>query len=390
MKDYTKGEKTSLNFHRVLNSIWLNEGVSRVELSRELNLDKATVSVIVSSLMNNNLVLEAEKQNTSSRPGRQPVGLEINRCFGAVAGIELHIDRINCVISDMHHNILDSISLEGRVDRKNIDYKLLSLIDHIKKLKSLNGMPLLGAAVAIPGLVDSENGIILKAPAIGLWDESYDFSKRVAARADIPVLLINDANACASGILSSHRRNRYDSFLFVYLGFDPVQDKLEGEVDHPGIGLGIVLNGKLHMGPKGSAGEFQTIGYRSNRVNQFNLTLDEIHNYRHSEEIQIKVADDIASHLGFLVNVLNIEQIFLGGDLAYYHPSLEGRLKRAIDESWPYDKPVPCAVNFLYDEHFLPAKGAAGMLLDRLFSIPDVLDENNLAILKDAIKTAAG
>jgi predicted NBD/HSP70 family sugar kinase len=96
--------------------------------------------------------------------------------------------------------------------------------------------PLLGIGVGSPGVVDL-GGVVLRAPNLGWVDEPLQAS--IAARFDLPVVVINDANAAA---LAEHSfgEARGDMMLV--------------KVGH-GVGAGLLLGGSPVLGSRFAAGE---------------------------------------------------------------------------------------------------------------------------------------
>ncbi|MBR5535026.1 MAG: ROK family protein [Clostridia bacterium] len=92
--------------------------------------------------------------------------------------------------------------------------------------------------IGIPGNIDNENGIVVRAANLNMVNVpiAEEFRKYI----DIPVNLENDANAAAYGEYFMQDPHR-DNFLMVTLG--------------TGVGGGIVIKGKIFRGFNGAGGE---------------------------------------------------------------------------------------------------------------------------------------
>lgn len=94
--------------------------------------------------------------------------------------------------------------------------------------------------LGIPGQVEPENGIVRRAVNLNL--DAYPLARRLSARFDCPALMENDVRTAAIGAYDHLRRT------------EPV-----GDIAYVGIGTGIsaglILNGRLHRGAHGMAGE---------------------------------------------------------------------------------------------------------------------------------------
>jgi len=370
MKSITKGDRTNYNFHRVLRNIWLNEGISRIEICNKLDLDKATVSTIVSFLIEMGIAEETEKILEEVKPGRRPIGLGITRTFGYSLGVEVHIDGIRVTLVDMRYNIVWEKNKKIITDYTNLAEVIIDIYNEASQLPLLQGRPILGMGVSVPGIVDQSQQKITHAYELKVLDNPYDLKSKIQDHLPIPCFFDNNANCCAWGVLAEHRQKEYKNFLFVYFGFDKLQDELEEEVDHVGMGLGIVLDGQIYVGPNGSAGEFSSTKGGRNKISQFSLSREEMGHYREDEKIQKKLMTEAAQHIGLFVNTFNFQHLFIGGDVEYLTKETKMLINNSIEKNWPYPSQVNCEVEIFSGKKETPATGAAGMFLEKLFTIP--------------------
>lgn len=91
--------------------------------------------------------------------------------------------------------------------------------------------------VGIPGVVDSDTGRVLHAVNLGV--ESLDLAGRVAAHLSVPVRIENDVKAAALG--AAALRGISGSMAYLNLG--------------TGVAAGIVVDGEIWRGSRGTAGE---------------------------------------------------------------------------------------------------------------------------------------
>lgn len=91
-----------INRIKVLNALRA-KNMSRAELSRELLINKVSISDITESLLRDNLIVETEKEMTTGRPATK---LSINRNAGRVFSIELRRASVSVSISDMLGRVL--------------------------------------------------------------------------------------------------------------------------------------------------------------------------------------------------------------------------------------------------------------------------------------------
>jgi glucokinase len=100
-------------------------------------------------------------------------------------------------------------------------------------------------SVVVPGTVQVENGVVMKAPNVPCLD-GFRLAAALESELEWPAVLENDANAAAVGEMWKGAGRNRKTIIMVTLG--------------TGVGGGIILDGKLWRGIDGSAGEIGHIG----------------------------------------------------------------------------------------------------------------------------------
>ncbi len=118
--------------------------------------------------------------------------------------------------------------------------RLVAALERLKAEAEAGGRRVAAAGVGIPGLV-SGGGTILSSVSFSAL-EGVNLARELSGCTGLPVLVQNDANACAVGEQRFGAGRRYRSWLMVTIG--------------TGVGAGLVLDGKLWTGAEGVAGEF--------------------------------------------------------------------------------------------------------------------------------------
>ncbi len=95
-------------------------------------------------------------------------------------------------------------------------------------------------SVAVPGTVDVDEGVVIKAPNVPCLD-GFRLAAALASELAWPATLENDANAAAIGEMWQGAGRGYESIICITLG--------------TGVGGGIILGGELWRGANGSAAE---------------------------------------------------------------------------------------------------------------------------------------
>ena len=359
-----------VNTSRILRSIWTSQRISRIQLARELGLNKSTVTSIVSELMDAGIVHETAEFSAGPLGGRRPVQIELRRCFGYVLGLEIRAESYTAAAVDLGGDILFSRTEEIDCSAENFAAVVNGLLRCIPEELEWIGTPLLGAGVGLSGIVDSNSGVIIGSIPLRTT-RAIDFDGEIGCNFPFPVYLENDANACAWGELAFHRTQKLRNFIFTLVEFHKKQ--LRAARGNTSVGFGIVFEGKVYRGGRNSAGEFKSLFCGPEDKGQCRIaSLEEPINGK-PEKLQ-ELIEEIAGHLGLFVNTFNLGQVFLGGDIEAYQDIVTPILREAVNANWVYDEPVQCEIRFSSLGDKSVAYGAAGMLLERLFIDPEAME----------------
>lgn len=353
-----------INTSNVLKTIWNNQGISRIDIAKLLKLDKSTVTVIVNNLIGKKYVIEVEEGEAGPKGGRKPVKLKINKLFGSVAGIEMHPNFYQAVLIDLEGDVITSVYRKVSINQDNFFNHYYDIISDLCNSEE-EIPPLLGAGIGTTGIVDSLSGSILQ--SIPLNVENFPVQQIIETKEDIPVSVENDANACCWGEMIFHRGNTLKNFLFVLVEFHGTGHQSDESTHGISVGIGFVFNGKLHYGQNHSAGEFRSIDGSNNNISQFSIKDEDTFRVEEDDEIFAQFSLELSNHLAFLVNTLNLNHIFLGGDIEKHKERFTPVLRESIQRNWPYKEVDKCSIHYSSFGKSAVAYGAAGMMLNRLF-----------------------
>lgn len=237
------GDVRKANLARVLAIIAgavSGQRLSRADIAVRSKLTKASVSSLVADLLETGLVIEVGVHRDGER-GRPSVGLVLNpaRC---VIGMEINVDYISAGLVDLSGKLLDQRIIaraNHAASPEQVVDALGELSAEVQQAATAQGLDILGGALAVPGLVDEDEFMVLQAPNLGWKNQVLDATK-LLPEPKTRVRLFNEANASALAQLQLMVPGQRD-FLFV-----------SGEV---GIGGGVVIDAQLFAGPQGHAGE---------------------------------------------------------------------------------------------------------------------------------------
>ncbi|MGE5398297.1 MAG: ROK family protein [Chitinophagales bacterium] len=158
-----------------------------------------------------------------------------------LAGIDLGGTKILSGLFDEDGTLLDSIKMATRAETgmaetiKRMTGSITSLMESCSE-----GLELTGLVVGIPGPVDTATGYIYDTPNLG-WKD-IELARLLQQSLGVPVWLENDGNLAALG-----------EYLYGYKESFPTMLYLTAST---GVGGGIIINGRIHRGADGTAGEF--------------------------------------------------------------------------------------------------------------------------------------
>lgn len=359
-----------LNIARILRTIWLNPGISRVDISRVLGLDKSTVTLIVNELIEMGLVYPVAEGKAGPQGGRKPIQLMINKDFACVVGVEIQPESCTMISADLDGQIFESGVVPVDFDIHKLEEVFVPIVEEFIRGIEENKRMIIGLGFGISGIIDPFKGIIHQSIPLNIT-APYDFYHNIGERFDMITLIENDANCCAWGELTYHRKSDLRDFLFVLMKFrrkDPSGLKRSGL----GVGMGIVVDGKVHYGNNFSAGEFRSIMWKQGNLNQFSISNKASLNFNKDSKLRSKLFCELSKHIALFVNTLNLSHVFIGGDVLPYQDELAGPLNEEIQNNWAYSGEVQCEVHFSSPAHLSVSFGAASMILNQLFADKEI------------------
>ncbi|MDO7881407.1 ROK family transcriptional regulator [Salinibacterium soli] len=228
------------NRSQALRSIILSGQTSRAELARECGLSVASVTNLVSELMEEGLVVEAGSVASS---GGRPVTLLAPNPFGAYfLGADVGERGVAVELFDLSMTRVDREFRGGREEERieAISQDLDEALDALRERNPEAWPRLVGIGLGLPGIVENEpdGRQVLYAQSLG-WPP---VAVADLISHDIPVFAENGAKTQAMAELWDGSARGVGEALVVLLG--------------RGVGLGIVSDGELAHGLTSSAGEW--------------------------------------------------------------------------------------------------------------------------------------
>lgn len=239
IKDLNKRDIVSVSKLRVIESLLEFGQMSRSDLADCTNLSRSTLTELSRELIARGIVHEISVCYSKQHKGRPSVLLSLKAEHGYFIGVCLTDHSPILVLCDLHGNPLGQRSITISDEPEVIAREIKSGISDLLCDKQIKMEQILGIGLALSGFVDREQGVCLYSISLGWCD--VPIANLVTRATGIPTYIENDANAVATGEkLFGHAREA-KNFSMVTIS--------------KSVGYGHYINGRLHRGQNGGAGE---------------------------------------------------------------------------------------------------------------------------------------
>lgn len=228
-----------INERRVLDVLREHGSLHAAEIARLVGLSKPTTSVLLRGLTDVGLVVEDTPGDTDSKRARSVYSPVADA--GISLGIDIGAKYLRASVADLNGQIRSEVSIE--VKEMSLGQLLKSLNASVDKALDQAGFEadhIVSIVVGTPGVVDQRTGQIAIAGTIGDLD-GIQLGEVIAREYGVTPRIENDINLVAIAEMEKGYGVGVENFAVLSIG--------------SGIGAGLVLNGKLHRGHRGAAGE---------------------------------------------------------------------------------------------------------------------------------------
>lgn len=376
---YQKAANASL----ILNYLRREGSTSRSRIAEELGLQPSTVTYIMNRMLQAELVEETRDAATPGS-GRRPIKITLNRNYGAVIGLDLQADYYNAVITDIAGRPIETVHREYDRASSTFEDRFSSVMREVESLVP-GEIPVLGAGVAIPGIVD---------PSVPLIEDCWSHNLRqrnlkryIEKNYSYPIFIENDANCCAWRFLWYESVGNKDSFIYLLPRFHR-KELLPDNYPSVGIGMGLVYNGEIYNGFTYRAGEFRSLFFKQSGTvpGQITLSTEEMNRIAHDDTVKRKLVHELLGTIILFMYFTNPRALYIGGDLAKEGPLIQDVLEHELAYEWEQLDNSGIQLKVLEDAGGDAARGAAAAMLQTLYTIPQVgTGEQNARIWKSLL-----
>jgi predicted NBD/HSP70 family sugar kinase len=322
-----------LNKRRVIEYIIANQPTSRVAIAKDIRLTKATISSIVSDLINENILIESK--SFQSTGGRKPTKLIINEATFHVIAIDYFRGYIKGALININGEILaqDIVRTLDETDLESSLNDTYSLIDSLLS-KLSNKQSTFRISISIDGSVKKDNSI--KLAHTKKW-ENINLNHYFEKRYSVKCYTNNEANLAALGENNFFRQNDSLTVLSMHtgVGLGTIQDYalieghdgLAGEIGHTIVNINGI---PCSCGNKGCIEQYASVSSLINKASTIKNTKlsfnDLIHLYQIGDTEILSIFNDYCLYLGVLitntVNLVNPKELVIANEVLDAIPSL--------------------------------------------------------------------
>lgn len=359
LKEIELGTKSALLKKKIITHYIYNGSSTITDLSKELDLSVPTVTKFISEMCEEGYINDYGKLETTG--GRYPSLYGLNPESGYFIGVDIKRFAINIALINFKGDMVElkmdiPYKCENTVDGLNELCRLISAF--IKKI-SINKEKIINIGVNVSGRVNPESGYSFS------WFnfEERPLSEVMTEKIGYKVTIDNDTRAMTYGEYLKGNVNNEKNVIFVNISW--------------GLGIGIIIDGKIYTGKSGFSGEFGHVSVFDNeklchcgkkgcleteasgsalhrilleRIQNGEtsvlserakdkkrlLTLDEILETIVKEEdlLCIEIVEEIGQKLGKqiagLINIFNPDMVIIGGTLSTTGDYITQPIKTAI------------------------------------------------------------
>ena len=230
------------NLSAILHELHSGGPLSRSELVARTGLTRSAIRGLIGEFVSADLVTE-ERAEPLGTPGRPSPLVRPNPYQAVVLALEIAVDSLAAAEVGLGGQVLDL----RRVDRPRRHLAAGEIVADLVHLAAglrqdhRTGHELIGAGVAVVGVVRRSDGFVSTAPNLGWRDVPLGDRLRAGLRSAAPIAVANEADLGALAEVRRGAARGADDVLFV-----------SGEV---GVGGGIIVDGKPMTGAAGYGGE---------------------------------------------------------------------------------------------------------------------------------------
>jgi len=235
-----------------------DDELSRADIARLSGLSEPATSRIIGGLIRDGLIIETgDEKPTGGRPGRR---LQLNPRRVAL-GVQVDNTETRFALTNMRGAIMEGWSVPTPEVAVEAIEVVAQEIAHHRRRRSLERID--GIGLCMRGIVDSRAGVLVQGNRAD-WSR-VEVRRLLEERLAEPIYVDNDVRAAAHAEYSFGPAELRQAHCLIFVG-----------ISH-GLGATILLDGRIHYGPRMAAGEFgQMTMLASNSHSEQATTLEQL------------------------------------------------------------------------------------------------------------------
>ncbi len=357
--------------------------ISRIDLSKTSGLAPASITKITRELIDAHLIHETIVQESVTR-GRPAVGLQAKNEGWQFISVRLGRGYLTISLHELGGSVLVDTKMDiHEVDQDDLLARLLHEINEFFQTYSDQLERVTSIAVTLPGLVNSEQGMVIQMSHYNV--KNLPLGPEIYSATGLPVFIANDIHAwaLAEKLFGNAQVNASSVLISI----------------HHGVGAGIVLGERVLQGRNGNIGELghiqidpdgkpchcgnygcletvassqaireevtrRLLAGEASSIEADNITIEAICSAAASgDPLAVEVIEKLGHYLGsaiaIIINLFNPEKILIGGGInrakAVLYPAIESSVRK---QSQPgYHRKLEVVESRFYKQTTMP--GAA-------------------------------
>lgn len=228
-----------MNERRTLEVLRNNGSMHAAEIARNIGLSRTTTADILRGLVESGLITEYLPGEGDSKRARS--------VFEAVSdlrislGIDIGSRFIRASVGDLSGNLLSHHFVEVKGSSlSHVKKDIKVAVEGSLKEAGYTLRDVISICVAAPGVINQTNGVVAIAGTVAALD-GVNLGQLIKDEFGINPIIENDVNVLTVAEQAAGFGRKSDNFAVISVGM--------------GLGAGLVLNGRLHRGHHGAAGE---------------------------------------------------------------------------------------------------------------------------------------
>lgn len=357
LKELEVGSKNALIKKKIINHYIYNGTSTITDLSKEVDLSVPTVTKFINEMCEDGYINDYGKLETSG--GRHPNLYGLNPESGYFIGVDIKRFAINIGLINFKGDMVElkmNIPYLFENTPEALDKLCQLILNFIKKL-SIDKNKILNINVNISGRVNPDSGY-----SYSMFNfEERPLSEVLESKLGYKVTIDNDTRAMTYGEYLAGCVKNEKNVIFVNISW--------------GLGIGIIIDGKIYKGKSGFSGEFGHVNLFDNEIlchcgkkgcleteasgsaihrilieevkngassilsdkilKDELVTLDEIIDAINKEDIQCidileQAGRKLGKHIAGLINLFNPEMVIIGGTISCTEEYITQPIKTAI------------------------------------------------------------